>query len=225
MVVIVVGGDGSITSFFGGSNVSLLGIGSKVSLVIGANAPPHIRGDGNGQSGGVPRPGWPGGGIGGSCFVRVRLQGTTVTDAPCATRATSACFTAGRSASGSRNMPTLRTRSSSLSPMAVIRPSRRVDGRLSVSLTDPNLNRIFFGPRSRTNDPSASAFEAAVAMRISNEAHRLRYCWLPPRSTRVGMRNNVVATGARDRANKRASEIFLPIISKFIPRISSGSPR
>ena len=81
------------------------------------------------------------------------------------------------------------TRSSSLPHAASVRPrSRRVAGRPRLSLADPNLNRCFFGPRSRTKEPSTRALVQAVAKRISIEAHNVLDCCRPSSLMMAGIR-------------------------------------
>ncbi len=116
----------------------------------------------------------------GASFARIRQ---TVMEDGWAT-----CATSASSTSGSMYMPALRVVLPSLGP-GVGGSSRLVeDDRLIESIEEATCNLDFLGARSRTNDPRAKAFEAAVAMKISRDAHRLRNCWLPRRSTTVGMR-------------------------------------
>lgn len=64
---------------------------------------------------------------------------------------------------------------------------------LSVTCTDsaatePYLNRRFFTPRSRTNEPSTRAFATPVAMSNSIDARSERSRWSPCAWTTLGMR-------------------------------------
>ena len=82
--------------------------------------------------------------------------------------------------SGPSRMPRSPTKSSSLPQlMAALVRLAAVVGR-SRALAPPvlpNLNRCFFTPRSRMNEPRTTALETAVAARISIDASSERYCW------------------------------------------------
>lgn len=93
--------------------------------------------------------------------------------------------------SGPKRMPKSPTKSESLPQLnACLGRTLATEGRSSDELpeVEPNLNRCFLTPRSRTKEPRTRAFETAAAARISREARRERNCWFEEREMVAVMR-------------------------------------